>query len=167
VDAIVGWKFLSTRTIRVDYPARQIDLTAAPLRSEDAITFAASPKRKLITVQTGVNGRGPFTFAVDTGACATLISRDAAERAGVTASAGSVTPKGGDGVAAAARPGSLSTLTLGGVTKEAVRPVVVDFLSRISEAAGTPLDGVVGADVLSRGKLTIDYRRSMLWLDPQ
>jgi predicted aspartyl protease len=168
VDAIVGWSFLRTRTIRIDYPARHIDLNATPGASGFAIGFTVSPKRRLITVEARINGQGPFTLAVDTGAGATLISREAAERAGVTSRGDGVTMKGGGGAdATPATRGSSSILTLGGVTYESVRPVIVDFLPRISEAAGAQLDGVVGADVLSRGRLTIDFPRSMLWLDDQ
>jgi predicted aspartyl protease len=167
VDAMIGWSFLRSRVIRIDYPARQVDLAAAPGPRRSAIAFAVSPKRPLITVQVELNGRGPFTFAVDTGASASVISPEAAKRAGMTSSAGSVTLKGAGGAAGPATLGSASILTLGGVAREALRPVVVEFLPRISEAAGAPLDGIVGADVLSRGRLTIDFPRSMLWLDDQ
>ena len=167
IDAVVGWNFLRTRTIRINYPARQVDLTAAPGPERSAIPFDVTPKRRVITVKMEVNGKGPFVFVVDTGANGTLISTEAAERAGVTSGGANTAPKGVNGAAVHATRGSLSTLTLGGMAHGAVKPVIVDYLPKLSAAAGAPIDGILGADVLSRGELTIDYSRSMLWLDDQ
>jgi hypothetical protein len=164
IDAVVGSTFLRTRTIRIDYPGRQVDLAATPGPERSAIPFEVTPMRRVITVKMEVNGKGPFTFVVDTGAGATLISAEAAERAGVTSGGVRAAPNGG-GDPMQATPGSSSTLTLSGVAYGSVRPVIVDVLPKISAAAGAPLDGVLGADVLSRGGLTIDYPRSKLWLD--
>lgn|GEM_PF-3935590 len=167
VDAIVGWKFLRTRTIRIDYPARQVDLTAAPGKARSAIAFDVTPKRRVITVKMEVNGKGPFIFVVDTGATGTLISPEAAARAGVTSGGANPAPKVANGAVMQMTPGSLSTLTVGGMAHGVVKPVIVNFLPNISAAAGAPIDGILGADVLSRGGLTIDYPRSRLWLDEQ
>jgi Aspartyl protease len=167
VDAVVGWRFLRTRTIRIDYPARRVDLAATPGANRSAISFAIGSKRPLITVQAQINGRGPFTFAIDTGAGVTMISSEAAQRAGVVSDAGGVTVQGVGGGAEPTKHGAPSILTLGGVPRAAVRPLIVNFLPKISQAAGASLDGILGADILSRGRLTIDFPRSMLWLDGQ
>jgi predicted aspartyl protease len=167
IDAVVGWNFLRTRTIRINYPDHQVDLTAArgPLRS--AVPFEVTPKRHVITVKMDVNGKGPFIFVVDTGATGTLISTEAAERAGVTSGDANTAPKAINGAAVHATRGSSSTLTLGGMAHGAVSPVIVDYLPNISAVAGAPIDGILGADILSRGSLTIDFPHSLLWLDDQ
>src|SRR5215210_5422923 len=78
------------------------------------VSFRESDGRGLL-VRTWINGAGPFTFALDTGAGATLLSSRAASEARVEVEAG----RGG------IRLGGLSGATVGGAKKAFVRTLAL------------------------------------------
>ena len=76
VDAIIGYEFLRTYRFSIDYPSRQIDFAARAGPDEQALSFHLAQKKPLVLIQAMVNGRGPFTFEIDTGATVTSLSPD-------------------------------------------------------------------------------------------
>lgn len=93
-------------------PSRKTTQKVIP-RVPDAVGFREVPGRGLL-VRTWVNGAGPFTFAIDTGAGATLLSQVVADEARVRISSGRATSIAGlSGSAVAAHEASVESLAVG------------------------------------------------------
>jgi hypothetical protein len=76
------------------------------------VSFREVPGRGLI-VRTWINSAGPFDFALDTGAGATLLSQRVADEARVTTRSGRTSIAGLSGVSTSARNVSIQTLAIG------------------------------------------------------
>jgi predicted aspartyl protease len=163
VDAIVGQYFLRSRTIAIDYAARKLDLTAEPGAAAQAVAFSLGRLKPLMLVTATVNGVGPFTLELDTGATGTTLSPEAAARAGVASRGQGVL--GGAGGAVSVGYGEAS-VTFDGVTRKLPRVALSDAMGPISAAAGAPIDGILGTDFFDGTRLTIDYPAQRLWLTP-
>ncbi|MEC4594260.1 aspartyl protease family protein [Nitrospirillum amazonense] len=161
IDGIVGYQFLRNYRFSIDYVAHQIDFAAAMGRDADALSFSLGLKKPLILVQATVNGTGPFTFEIDTGATVTTLSPEAAERAGVVATGDGVL--GGAGGTVAVRRGD-ARVTLGPVSYDLRNLSISDRLSAISSATGSTVEGILGLDFLYRTRLTIDYPSAKVWI---
>jgi len=86
---------------------------AAELRVPRSVSFREVPGRGLI-VKTWINSVGPFNFAIDTGAGATLLSPGVAEEARVTIKNGRATSIAGlTGTRVSARDASIQSLAIG------------------------------------------------------
>lgn len=66
-----------------------------------------------LLIRTWINSQGPFTFAIDTGAGATLLSQRVAEEAGVSSSGHSVSVAGLSGASSNAHQVSIQNLAIG------------------------------------------------------
>jgi Aspartyl protease len=125
-----------------------------------------------------IDERGPFLFALDTGASSSLVSSTLAQRLRLPA-AGPVEPIAGIGGAGRAYPVRIENWTAG---KVALPPSEIDAMLPSQERAkggvgkggrdagrkGGPAVGLLGSDVLSRyGKIAVDYNRGLLILDPR
>jgi predicted aspartyl protease len=163
IDAIVGHEFLKARVVSIDYTTRLLDLSAPPGPEAQAIRFRLAPKRALTLVDVRLNGCGPFVMALDTGASATLVSPHTAKRAGLNEGRGAALA-GGGGLASEGAQLTTATVSIGTVSRSKQNVAVADVLGPIQTAAGAPLDGVLGADFLSSGRITIDYPGKRLWI---
>jgi len=76
------------------------------------VSFREVPGRGLI-VRTWINSVGPFNFAIDTGAGATLLSQRVADEARVTIKGGRTSIAGLSGVSTSARGASIQSLAIG------------------------------------------------------
>ncbi len=76
------------------------------------VSFREVSGRGLL-IRTWINSQGPFTFAIDTGAGATLLSQRVAEEAGVSSSGRSVSVAGLSGASSNARQVSIQNLAIG------------------------------------------------------
>jgi predicted aspartyl protease len=81
-------------------------------RLPDPVSFRDVSGRGLI-VRTWVNSVGPFDFAIDTGAGATLLSQRVADEARVATRAGRTSIAGLSGTSVSARAASIQTLAIG------------------------------------------------------
>ena len=170
IDGDVGFDFLKDYRVSIDYQKQIVRLTqgtydvvagAPPTRSEVAFRLA-SPVKPLVLVGAFVDGKGPYTFALDTGASMTAVSPALASTLKIeTGEDVSMTGAGGMLKAAVGR---VASLAVGAASLENLSVVVSDFLEMIGQAVGGPLDGVVGYNFLRRFRVTIDYPNSMLWL---
>ncbi|MCR5871064.1 MULTISPECIES: aspartyl protease family protein [unclassified Sphingomonas] len=107
-----------------------------------------------IYVTARVNGKGPFRFAVDTGASG--LGR--ADARLVAALGLTVTGSGqsSDGVATAqVDTVSLASLELGGLARRDLSVITRDYNGRMSKEAA--FDGIIGRDFFADGLLVIDY----------
>ena len=164
IDGIVGHRFVAGRTISIDYGRRKVDFSAHVGRSAGAVSFTIAPSRPLTLVRVTINGRGPFLMALDTGASTTLLSPALARAAGVIATQAVQLGGAGGTSANGARIGQ-AQVRLGGLTREGQMVAVADVLEPIRQAAGAPIEGVLGADMFRSGRITIDYGNNRLWFE--
>jgi predicted aspartyl protease len=113
-----------------------------------------------ILVAVMLNGTGPFTMAIDTGANHSAIAEDVAIRIGAPAIAQAiVTSSAGTRMRTLVR---VERLAFGPITAGADATV----LPRDALAAMGAFDGVIGQDVLAALRYTIDFdRRQIAWHD--
>ena len=129
----------------------------APSAAEVTVPFDVVDGR--IYVQARVNGRGPFRFAVDTGA-----SGMARADARLVAALG-LPMKGqattSDGVqTATVQTTHLDTLELGGLSRQQLEVITRDYGSRMAPEAR--FDGILAREFFADGVLVIDYPRRTL-----
>ena len=170
IDGDIGYDFLRDYRVTIDYAKQIVRLvqgsaeTVGPgshMRSEVPFRLAA-PLKPLVLATVFVNGRGPYTFAVDTGASATTVSPELASALDIES--GGATSMSGAGGVMQATMGRVRSLAVGGATLEDLAIAVSDFLGPLSNVLGTKLDGIVGYNFLRRYRVTIDYPASVLWL---
>ena len=164
VDAVVGQVFALSRVVRVDYRTREVDFDAPPGPAQAALPMEIAPKRPLSLVSATIDGRGPFRMVVDTGAVLTLVSPEAARRAGVRLAGRYVTFGGAGGTRSHGRA-ARARLQVGDNAWPAADLVVTDILGPVAEEAGTEVDGVLGANLFGHGRLVIDYPGRRLWIE--
>lgn len=112
-----------------------------------------------IYVQVMANGRGPFRFALDTGASG--LGRADASLVAALGLAISPPVANSDGVAtAAADTTTLDVLDVGGLVKRDLRVITRDYNRGMSPAAA--LSGIVAREFFADGLLVIDYPRRLV-----
>jgi len=160
VDVLVGAEFLKGRFVEIDYGKERVNFSAAePASAALPATLAAN--RPLMLVKVKVNGRGPFTMGLDTGASHTLLSSAAADQLELKAEgSGMAGGAGGDLAVTTSR----ATVSFGPHSRD-VTLLVSSAVEKISQAAGSPVDGILGADVFGSGKLTLDYTAGRVWTE--
>ena len=172
VDGVVGFSFLKEFAVVIDYPDGALQLALPSVegngnakRSRNCISFKlASVSKPLILVPAIVNGHGPFQFALDTGASRTMLSTELARKLAIETTDDSPVTGGGGQIKILA--GKVSSLAVGDA---AVRDHAIgagEFLSMLSKAVGTELDGIIGYDFPNQFKVTINYPQSTLDLVP-
>ncbi len=111
-------------------------------------------------VDVTINGQGPFHMLLDTGADASLLTPQAAQRAGISFDHRVIlTTLAGEKIV----PGdSKNTIQIGGTEEFGLQILVLDLpaVRAISRTA----DGVLGQSFLSRGAYLLDYQKKRLWL---
>jgi predicted aspartyl protease len=169
IDGDLGYNFLKHFRITIDYrdcdirfddPKRVENFGLSP-KTEVAIRLA-NPAKPLILVDVYANGRGPFQFAIDTGASTTTITPQLAKSLNVdTSPLGSLTT---GGTHVDAKAGVLQSFMVGGSKIANTQVVVADFFAVLSKAVGAKLDGIVGYNFLRNYKVVIDYPNEILSL---
>lgn len=140
----------------VDTPA--CDTARAPRDAFDMqIPFEVIDGR--IYLQAMVNGRGPFRFALDTGASG--LGRADASLVAALRLAISPPVANSDGVAtAAADTTTIDVLDVGGIVKRDLRVITRDYNRAMTPASA--LSGIVAREFFADGLLVIDYPRRLL-----
>jgi clan AA aspartic protease (TIGR02281 family) len=115
--------------------------------------------KRIITVDTMVNGKGPFNFAVDTGASHTVISNQAAEKLGLNNSSpgcceSATRSAQGAGGPVAARATTVESVKVGDIEAKNVEVALVDLTS-----LSKTWDGIIGYTFMKDYKVVIDYPR--------
>ena len=117
----------------------------------------------LALVPVTINGKGPFTFALDTGAAQSLVDAALARRLHAT-KAGSAGKIAGVNAVTRAQLVKVRSWKVGAVPLPATTLVVANLPNG---NAYVGLQGLLGSDMLSRfDVVTIDYRRKQLRLQP-
>ncbi len=111
----------------------------------------------------GVAGR----FIVDTGASNTCLAQELAEQFGLVSEGAEVKAAGAGASDMEARISKKNSIKIGAWKREKL-PVVLFDLSHVNHALisqeSGAVDGIIGADVLNKGRAVIDYRKKMLYL---
>jgi len=116
-----------------------------------------------IYVQARVNGRGPFRFAIDTGASGlgradkTLVSALDLKTHGTSTTSDGVQSATVDTV-------QLDSVDLGGLSRQGLVVITRDYGSRMKPEAA--FHGILGRDFFADGLLVLDYPRKMLSFSP-
>jgi predicted aspartyl protease len=168
IDGDLGYDFLKDFVLTIDYrdcllrlgpPTEVVNSPAPATLVPFQLAAAAKP---LILVPAMVNGQGPFSFALDTGASRTMISGELARTLHIPiVEEGSATGGGGQVKMAA---GKLNSLAVGHTTVYDHGIGVGEFLTMLSQAVGNKLDGILGFNFLRQFRVTIDYPGSRLAL---
>ena len=107
-------------------------------------------------VTTGVNGRGPFRFLLDSGAGASLLAKRVADELGIV-TFGDLPIRGVGGYGAIGLA-EIDSLTLGGLCLYLKHVAVLTPISSGSEAF-RKLDGILGYDFFARFAVSIDFEK--------
>ncbi|HEX7314302.1 MAG TPA: aspartyl protease family protein [Pyrinomonadaceae bacterium] len=177
VDGYIGLSVLGKYMTVVDYGGRQMLL----MRDEEARRAAAqpaSPKSIEVPIRTTSSGfwssevsfdglEKPVQFIIDTGASISVVSKVLAARAGFEryAQAGYIKVYGAAGLADNIQTILLPHFTLGPQTWQNIYAAVLD-LEAINETAGFEQTGIVGGNILRRYRVTFDFARGVIRLDP-
>ena len=161
LDGNIGYSFLKDFRLTIDYPRSVLKLDGtgearlARAGETKPVAFQLGAKKPLIIVSVLVNGRGPYPFALDTGAAGSAISPVQAKELGL-ADRGRLSVMGGAGVIGGFIT-SIDSLQIGETTMTDLKVAVADFFAPLSEAVGQPVAGVIGHNVLSQFEVVIDY----------
>lgn len=114
----------------------------------------------LLDVQ--LNGRGPFTMVLDTGASQTVVTPRVADLLKSDTRPANMYAEGSQGKRQDVdRVLSVRSLRIGDAEFRAFDAITLD-LSRIQATLGSPVDGILGAPAFADVLLTIDYPRSAI-----
>jgi predicted aspartyl protease len=169
VDGALGHSFLKHFIMTLDYATNALtlrrpvgDMEQALDEREIAFRFA-SAEDPLVVVPIFVNEKGPFDFALDTGASRTVISLELVAEFGLAAEKISqMTAGGGNGTVSRVQ---LNSLAIGTARQENLAAAASDFLTHLNAELGSKLHGIVGYDFLRHYRVTLDYPREALTLE--
>lgn len=120
---------------------------------------AAQP---LIVLPASVNGKGPFSFVLDTGAGICLVTPSVADETNIVRTGS----KEGRGTGGALRLelGTVEEISVGTACATRLTVGVTPELERVAAAVGEKLDGALGYNFLRNFELVVDYRCDSLLL---
>jgi predicted aspartyl protease len=168
VDGVLGFGFLKEFILEINYGDNSLRLSLPIEESHGSKTRSFLPftlafaSKPLILVPAVVNGQGPFSFALDTGASRTMLSVELARKLPIATADDTPVTAGGGLIKILA--GRVNSLAVGGATVHDHAIGAGEFLNMLSEAIGTKLDGIIGHNFLNQFKVTIDYPRQVLEL---
>jgi clan AA aspartic protease (TIGR02281 family) len=118
--------------------------------------------KPIIIVKVKVNGEGPLDFAVDTGASATVVSKQLAQKLGIS-DTGEALKKGrcccGEIDAAMA---SVKSVKVGDTEVRDIQVALMD-LSSFSKMLKIDLAGIIGYNFMKDYKVLIDYPNTQIF----
>jgi predicted aspartyl protease len=172
IDGNIGYNYLKEFVVTVDYRKNVIRLIKGKQVQDNiqrpfsgGVKFTlANLSKPLILVQAIVNETGPYVFALDTGASATVVSSELADSLGIEMVAVSAATTGG-GHQANVSISSIETFAIGTAKLYDLPIVVADFLGSLSQVLGTKIDGIVGYNYLKEFVVIIDYPNEFLYLE--
>jgi len=167
-DSVVGnlgHDLLQRFSVTIDYGEGAASFRRSALSIGGAIPFhIAAGAKPLILLDVQIGASGPVTFAVDTGAGGTVIAPALAASLGLTE---------GQRVLCAGVGGSVEgclaaepvRVELSSTTEVDIQPLILDMFDMLKAGTGENVVGLIGHDVLSRHRVTIDYLGARLSLE--
>jgi predicted aspartyl protease len=161
-QGLLGYTFLSRFVTTLDYGRQRVWLDPLPPaggqaegRGAGGCTVPVAIRERLIYASGRVNGKGPFTFLIDTGSAEVLLTPRTAQAAGAA-----VTPSPdhrdiGRACAGRIALGKAEATNVTALVRELPRP-----------GPASPADGILGFPYLSKFRATFDYRNRVLRLAP-
>lgn len=177
VDGYIGLSVLGKFVTVVDYGALRMSLLRddEARRAASAASAAGTVEVPIRTTSSGfwsgeVTFDGlekPTNFIIDTGASISVVSEALSARAGLAryAQAGRIKVYGAAGLAEDIQTVLLPRVSLGTYAWQNVYAAVLD-MEPINETAGFEQTGIVGGNVLWRYRVTFDFPRGLLRLEP-
>jgi len=173
IQGVVGYGFFERYIVSIDYDRKVLDVSEpAGFKPPDAAT--AIPIRFVgrlpaISVDIAVRGRAPLgaTAMVDTGASQTMFIRHPFATAHrlfeATTNSTSSAPSLASGTLSLVRLAAES-MTFGEWTFD--DPFIRLFATAEGAAGSTETDCLIGNELLRRFRVTLDYSRKTMWLEP-
>jgi predicted aspartyl protease len=128
-----------------------------------SLTPTATHHLEVLASINGVSGR----FILDTGASNSCVGADKIDHFKLVAKVSEVKAAGAGAIDMETQLSTKNTLQIGNWKKKKVK-IILFNLQHINEALTShealPVDGIIGADVLEKGKAVIDYASSTLFL---
>ncbi len=150
--------------VDVDYVGGTIAFDS-PAHVEAPAGEVSFTNRTLLFVEAFVNDRGPFDFAVDTGAEMSVISPDLVSELDLrTLPAPDLFGLGGDSPSLHARSARLERMHVSGYRFEGFDVAVGSFFDHLRAATGVAFRGVLGYTFFAGNLVRFDFPRSRLSL---
>lgn len=167
-SGVIGYPFLASFVTRFDYRNQKLTLTPAskaPKLEKTGKSTLAPFKfvRSLCLLENiKVNGKGPYTFLLDSGASETVVMPDAARELGLQ---GKMVPSQTVGQVEQVK---LDALSCGDAEVKGIEICVYDppQARPLKAANGGKLDGLLGRSFFDKFLLTVDYRTNQILLEP-
>jgi tetratricopeptide (TPR) repeat protein len=174
---LIGTDVFAQFLVTVDLPGEHIGLTPFPglqtapdpdapsQRTLSAATEGFFPFYRIghfILVPTKVSDKGPFLFAVDSGARDTILLRDVAAQVGKVKADNHVQFKGVQGKTRQVYEIENAVLEFAGIRQRNAQGVTVFDGNDFNIDVGTDLGGMLGARALIYLSTTIDYRNGLI-----
>jgi hypothetical protein len=173
VDGIIGADFIKQFVVEVDYPARVLRLHDKEKfeysgSGEIIPTRLNSAGHPIIAARISVAGRAPLDgqFVVDLGSGGSLIlNRPFVERESLLPSGKTIRAMGGGaGGRVTGRVGRIAELSIGRFRID--NPLTMFSQDRGGAFASSELQGNIGAQIMSKFKVLLDYSRGRMILEP-
>src|SRR5215212_10117594 len=175
VDGYIGLSVLSKYLSTVDYAGRTMTLLRGDARARAPGPSAGAVEIPIRTTSSGfwsgeMNIEGmdkPVNFIIDTGASISVVSQALAARSGMDklAQSGRIRVYGAAGLAENIQTVLLPRVTLGSHARQNVYAAVLD-MEPINETSGFEQTGIVGGNVLRHFRVSFDFVRGVVRLDP-
>lgn len=175
VDGYIGLSVLSKYLSTVDYAGKTMTLLRGDARARTPEPSPSAIEIPIRTTSSGfwsgeVNIEGvekPVNFIIDTGASISVVSQALAARSGMDrlAQSGRIRVYGAAGLAENIQTVLLPSVTLGTHARRNVYAAVLD-MEPINETAGFEQTGIVGGNVLRHFRVSFDFVRGVVRLDP-
>ncbi len=120
----------------------------------------ASEDKPIILLEASVNGQGPFSFILDTGATVPILCLETAKKLGINPTSGKEDIGHAAGGQVQVSLVSLASIKIGEAEVRDLKAAVMDLVN-LKQAIGD-LDGVIGYTFLSRFRVTIDYPKRVI-----
>ncbi len=175
IDGYIGLSIVSKYITSIDYGTRGMTLLREGARAVEA---AAPPDGIELPIRTTSSGfwsgeirvdgvSKPLNFIIDTGATISVVSENlmSREELGRFAQEARLRVYGAAGIAEDVRTLLLPSVMLGSHVRSNVTAAVLD-LDPINETAGFEQTGIIGGNVLRHFRVTFDFGRAILRLEP-
>jgi predicted aspartyl protease len=160
----LGYDVLRHGKLTANFAGQTMVFGPADNTAIDGVPFnIESVKQPLVVVDVEVNGKGPYPFAVDTGAMGTCIAPRLADELAVLRGQ-PVQAAGVGGTLEAYFAASPIEFAIGGRYRSEAIPVVLDIFGARSDGKCADLCGLIGQDIMRNFIVTFDYPHRVLGL---